>query len=242
MAQSSAPPPDSTPAGGTTRGKPAKGLTQEWKPAFTVVVVLIAIGVLVGTVLWTSLEFGGGDPDPPATVPGASTANPDETETVAAEAPGSTPAVIATITAYDPDGDGTENDGDAVLSAADGDPGTTWATVCYSSQYMGGKRGVGLVVSFDEPARTAVSVEVATGPYQVVFHATDAEQIPATIDTWGPELGATQFADEPGTVVSPVPSSPARHVLVLLKEIGPDPTCTEANPYRGRLGEIAPVG
>jgi hypothetical protein len=32
------------------------------------------------------------------------------------------------------------------------------------------------------------------------------------------------------------------HMLVLLNEIGRDDTCTEANPYRGRLGEITLVG
>jgi hypothetical protein len=29
---------------------------------------------------------------------------------------------------------------------------------------------------------------------------------------------------------------------VLLNEVGPDPGCTGANPYRGSLGEITLVG
>ncbi len=42
-----------------------------------------------------------------------------------------------------------------------------------------------------------------------------------------------------GHCVAPTPSAPVRHVLITFKELGPDPTCTDANPYRGRLGEIA---
>ncbi len=152
------------------------------------------------------------------------------------------PATIATVTAYDPSGDGTENDGDAVLSLADGNAATSWPTTCYSSRYMGGKPGVGLVVTFDALAQQAITVDVQTGPYQVDFFASDAEAIPASIDAWGAPLGATAFANDPETVVSPVPSAPARHILILLKELGRDGTCSDANPYRGRLGEIAPVG
>ena len=51
-----------TPPGGSDlRGKPARGLTQEWKPAFTVVAVLLAAAVGVGALLWANLEFGGGE-------------------------------------------------------------------------------------------------------------------------------------------------------------------------------------
>jgi eukaryotic-like serine/threonine-protein kinase len=228
---------DPTPAV-AMRGKPAKGLTQEWRPAFTMVALLLVAGLVVGILLWTSMSFGGGDPVT------STTALP---ETQAGGAPTEDPVVvgaatIATVTAYDPGGDGTENDGDAVLSLADGNPGTSWPTFCYSSRYMGGKQGVGLVVTFDALARQALTVDVLTGPYQVDFFASDADTIPESFDAWGPPLGPTAFADDPETLVSPVPPAPARHVLILLKELGRDGTCSDANPYRGRLGEIAVVG
>ncbi|HSL74270.1 MAG TPA: protein kinase [Ilumatobacteraceae bacterium] len=230
------PPAGSVPGG----GRPARGLGQEWKPAFTVVAVLLATALVVGVLLWVNLEFGGGEPlvsvpvDPAAEV-GAPEGAVDAT-------PMTTGSAIETITAYDPDGDGTENDGDAVLALADGDPGTSWGTVCYADRYLGGKRGVGLVVTFDGPLRQALQVDLLNAPYQVSFFASDAEAIPATIDDWGAELGPTQFADEAGTVVSPIPANPTRHLLVLLKELGGDSGCTADNPYRGRLGEIAIVG
>ena len=234
-------------AGNELRGKPARGLTQEWKPAFTVVAVLVAAALVVGVLLWANLEFGGGASvvtTPTASVDGDGT---DSNEGAAVDGSGDAPVVasaaptIATITAYDPDGDGTENDGDAMLAGADGSPGTSWSTVCYADRYLGGKGGVGLVVTFDAPMQQALQVDLLSAPYQVTFLASDAEVIPPTIADWGPALGRTAFADTTGTVVSPVPAAPARHMLILLKELGTDGSCTDANPYRGRLGEIAIV-
>ncbi|MGE5211977.1 MAG: protein kinase domain-containing protein [Acidobacteriota bacterium] len=230
---------DPTPSAVAPRGKPAKGLTQEWRPAFTVVALLLVAGLVVGVLLWSSMSFGGGDPVTSTTaLPAAQP--PSEAPSDAAPVVG--PATIATVTAYDPSGDGTENDADAVLSLADGSAATSWPTTCYSSRYMGGKPGVGLVVTFDALAQQAITVDVQTGPYQVDFFASDAEAIPTSLDAWGPPLASTAFADDPETVASPVPAAPARHILILLKELGRDGTCSDANPYRGRLGEIAVVG
>ncbi len=53
---------DPTPSAVAPRGKPAKGLTQEWRPAFTVVALLLVAALVVGVLLWTSMSFGGGDP------------------------------------------------------------------------------------------------------------------------------------------------------------------------------------
>jgi eukaryotic-like serine/threonine-protein kinase len=235
--------PDDTPAT-TLRGRPAKGLTPEWRPAFTVVAVLLVVGLVMGILLWASARFGA-DTESPTTVAvtdGAGDTDDSEDPEDAVDPAASTgPTTIATITAYDPAGDGSENDADAVLALADGDPDTVWSTVCYASQFMGAKPGVGLVVSFDGPAQEALTVDVVNAPYQLAFFSSDAETIPASLDEWGAELGDTSFANSPGTVVSPVPSTPARHMLVLLRELGADDACTAANPFRGRLGEIAVV-
>jgi len=229
---------DQTPAAVAPRGKPAKGLTQEWRPAFTVVALLLVAGLVVGVLLWSSMSFGGGDPVTSTTALPA----PPASEAPSAAAAVVGPATIATVTAYDPSGDGTENDADAVLSLADGNAATSWPTTCYSSRYMGGKPGVGLVVTFDGLAQQAITVDVQTGPYQVDFFASDADAIPTSLDAWGAPLASTAFANDPETVTSPVPAAPARHILILLKELGRDGTCSDANPYRGRLGEIAVAG
>jgi serine/threonine-protein kinase len=229
---------DRTPAGTALRGKPAKGLTQEWRPAFTVVALLLIAGLVVGVLVWTSMNFGAGDAVPTTTALPSS----DATTPVAEDPVVIGPAAIATVTAFDPEGDLLENDGDAVLALADANPGTSWPTSCYSSQYMGGKTGVGLVVTFDDLAQQAITVDAQNGPYQIDFFASGADTIPATIGEWGAPLASTAFDAEPATVTSPIPPAPARHMLILLKELGRDSTCSDANPYRGRLGEIAVVG
>ena len=42
-------------------------------------------------------------------------------------------------------------------------------------------------------------------------------------------------------VISNIPETPVQHVLVLLRQPGNGDNCTEARPFRGRLGEIALV-
>jgi hypothetical protein len=190
--------------------------------------------------------------DAPAAAP-ATAAAPDDaitattvdaaTTAAPTMAPAADPtASIAAIATFDPDGDGQENDDDVELALADGDPATAWSTVCYASEFLGGKRGIGLVVTFDAPTTQALSVDVLSGPYQLQFFATDAETPPADFDGWGAELGTKAFGPEPDTVVSEVPAAPVRHMLVVLNELGPDDACTGENPYRGRLGEITTVG
>lgn len=229
---------DPTPAGLSLRGKPAKGLTQEWRPAFTVVALLLVAALVVGVLLWTSMNFGAGDPVPSTTVVPATPPSGPPADDAALLGPAS----IATVAVFDPGGDGTENDSDVMSALSDGSAATSWPTQCYSSQYMGGKQGVGVVVTFDSLAQQAITVDVQTGPYQVDFFASDAEMIPASFEAWGAPLGSTAFANDPETVVSPVPPTPSKHMLILLKELGQDGSCSDANPYRGRLGEIAVAG
>ena len=245
----STPDRDDTPTSAKAlHGQPAKGLTQGWKPSFIVLAILLIIGLGVGVLLWASLQFSGGDTVTSTTLLPGDTAPPaaesDESSSPVAAAADvvAGPATIAAITAYDPDGDSVENDDDAVLAKADGDSTTFWRTVCYESKFMGAKRGVGLVVSFDSPTQRALSVGVLSAPYQLEFYTSDAEVIPTTIDAWGDGLGETAFAEDPGTITSAHPPAPVRHMLILLSELGPDDSCTGSNPYRGRLGEISITG
>jgi serine/threonine protein kinase len=249
----SEPPRDITPNAGISRGAPARGLDQNTKTSMTVVGGLLLIGMVVAAVLWMTLQFGGNDPVSTTTVlpdgatdqdvaPAEAEVEPaPDTGVVQDVAPPVVPAEaasIVSITAFDPDGDSAENDEQSGLAFADGDPSTNWRTLCYSSQFMGGKRGVGLIVTLDAPAQAALSVDVANAPFQIQFFASDSDSAPPTIDAWGAPLGATAFADTAGTVVSDVPPGPATHLLVLVSEIGPDSDCTASNPYRGTIGEI----
>jgi serine/threonine protein kinase len=250
-------PADPTPADGAPRrGRPAKGLANGAGPSTMVVGLLIAVAVVVALILWATLSFGGGEttstttvlppdigaaPADAAVAGDATSGEPGQGDTPDGVAPAAA-ATIVGVVAYDPEGDGEENDAEAADALADGDPDTAWHTVCYSSQFMGAKSGVGLVVSFDTPTNLPITVDVMHGPYQLQFFATDAEEIPDALGGWGPELGTKAFGPSPETVVSATPAAPARHVLVLLNELGSDSACSTANPFRGRLGEIAVSG
>ncbi len=253
-----APPRDPTPNGLVVRGAPARGLDQNVRASAIVIGLLLVVGLAVAAILWLTIEFGGGDATTTVTVlPGAPAGDgavpaPAEQSATPAPAPGAEPQApaaapaggssIVSIVAYDPDGDSIENDELASLALADGDETTNWRTLCYSSQYMGAKRGVGLVVTLDTPALTQLSVDVAHAPYQVQFFASADDAAPATIEGWGAPLGDTAYADRPGTVLSGTPPAAARHFLVLIAELGPDGACTEANPFRGTIGEIRLAG
>ena len=215
------------------------------------VAVLLVIALLVGGLLWFNLQYGGGEAASTTTVlPASDTVAPADPATGAVAAPvdpaaaaaPTGPATITAVTAFDPDGDNEENNADTALALADGVATTSWATSCYESQYMGAKRGVGLVVSFDQLTQQALSVDVINAPYQLQFFASADDVAPTDPAQWGPAIGTKSFADQPATVTSATPPAPARHMLILLNELGRDDSCTEAHPYRGRLGEITLVG
>lgn len=232
------------PVGAARRSNVDSAMTNSWKPSIAVIGFLLLVALIVGGLLWSNLRFAGGDVVSTTTVlPGAESATQPVPSIAADGSPAAPSGVGASITAvatFDPDGDNQENDGE-VARAIDGDPSTSWATVCYESKFMGAKRGVGLVVSLDTLTQQSLAVDVTSAPYQLRFFGSADEFAPTDLDQWGPELGEKAFANEPGTVTSPQPPAPIRHVLVLLNEIGADDTCTTTNPYRGRLGEITLV-
>jgi hypothetical protein len=60
--------------------------------------------------------------------------------------------------------------------------------------------------------------------------------VPVGFADWGAAIAEKTFSDQPGTVQVDVPAT--RHVLIVFRELGRDPGCTPANPYRGTIGEI----
>ena len=94
--------------------------------------------------------------------------------------------LVTTLTAYDPAGDGEENDALADDALADGDPATRWETQCYSSQFMVGKPGVGLVVGLAQEAAGTLSFDVDLAPSQIEVFATADAEIPAAARRLGP--------------------------------------------------------
>jgi serine/threonine-protein kinase len=230
------------------RARPARGLHQRWIPSLVVVGGLLVVAAVVGAILWMMLGTGGDDagltdntvlPDDVATdgTNGAIT-NADGATDVSAAVEDPPLIEITGIAAWDPDGtNGSENDAQAPLALADGSGATSWSTECYSSQYMGGKSGVGLVLTLSAASAGVLRVESVNAPYALqVFASTDATP-PTVLAGWGEPIADKAFASVAGVVETEV-STPASHLLVWLTELGPDSGCSSANPYRGRLAEI----
>jgi hypothetical protein len=122
---------------------------------------------------------------------------------------------VAAVAAYDPLGDGTEND-DEVPLATDGDPTSGWSTEGYDD-FASTKEGVGLVLDPGGAAVRSLTVrsslpgwtaevragDAPEGPFERVVGASrsvDAETTWELEDGAGPYLALwiTALAEEPG--------------------------------------------
>jgi hypothetical protein len=119
-----------------------------------IALVIVFLVVILG-LAWKGLS-GLANPFGPArsTATGRATTTPSAT---ASPSPSTTGGAlrVSRVTAFDPDGDKTENDS-AADRAVDGDPSTSWTSATYRSARFGGlKPGVGL------------RLDLAGGPQQV---------------------------------------------------------------------------
>ena len=232
-------PPAPTPI----RGVPSRQNQQRWTPSLIAVSGLLVAALLVAGVLFVRVNRGdeGSDftgntvvPDNPSTTdPASSAAAPP-----ADANPPATDLRIVGVQAWDPDGtNGAENDAQAPLALADGSASTAWPTECYQDRYMGGKRGVGLILDLSTASPGTLSLETLNAPYQIDIYTAGSVGSPADLEAWD-RVGSTHSGEQPGIVTSTIEAA-ATHVLVWFKELGTDAACTSANPYRGRLGEIS---
>ena len=224
---------DDTPdAGPRLRGAPARGLESSSTTSLIVIGLLVAVAVVVALILWATI----GPEDP-----GGATTETTTVGSALAPPPTAAPAVgtnlVTTLTAYDPAGDGEENDALADDAIADGDPATRWETQCYSSQFMVGKPGVGLAVGLAQEAAGTLSFDVDLAPFQIEVFATADAEIPAQLDAWGPPIAPKSLSEQPGTIEATTPT-PVRHLLIVFRELPPDSGCSDAYPYRGSINEV----
>jgi eukaryotic-like serine/threonine-protein kinase len=135
-----------------------------------------------------------------------------------------------------PTGDGKENP-KRIGYLTDGDPSTSWTTVCYGSATMAPKVGVGLIFELSE---------VAAGHHLAVDSLTDgwsgavfvADRPASTLDGWGPPVQRqTNLAE--GTTSFDLGGGNGRYVMLFIERAAKSPGCKGRFPYQARIAEIS---
>jgi hypothetical protein len=147
------------------------------------------------------------------------------------------PVSVTSIRSYDPNGeDGLENE-DMIQFLTDNNPDTSWTTVCYGNQYFGSKTGVGILVQLSGIGLGTLATTFGTAPWSAEVFASTSETVPTSLDGWGLRV-ANASSLTAGAATFEV-ASPARNVLLVLREAGRTSTCSNNNPFRGSLSELS---
>jgi serine/threonine-protein kinase len=189
-------------------------------------VVLLA-GTLIGFAL---LNGNGVSPASDGSDPG------DAAGGIPAEQPAGRPYDVAAITAFDPQGDGSEND-EQLPALLDDDRATTWQTETYNSADFGGlaKQGVGFVLDLGQP-QTVTDVRVVAETTGLSYEVRVAFE-PFAVPFDGTQLGSESGADARSKVTGEEPVE-GRYVLVLITT----PLPPQTGGYRAELSEVAVLG
>jgi serine/threonine protein kinase len=186
------------------------------------VVVGAVVLVVVAVVIAFNLGRGSGVlEDEPEASPSAETSAPAE------------PVRIASVSDFDPTGDGSENPDSAAL-ATDGDPQTAWPTVTYYDPLELQKPGVGLLLDLGEPTEVSqVSVSFLTTPTDLEILAADegAATPPTSADALERVAGQTGAGNRAALDLdAPVTT---QYLVVWLTKLPP-----ADGGFRGQVAEI----
>lgn len=147
------------------------------------------------------------------------------------------PVSVTSIRSYDPNGDdGLENE-DMIPFLTDNNPDTSWTTVCYGNQYFGSKAGVGILVQLSGIGLGTLATTFGTAPWSAEVFASTSETVPTSLDGWGLRV-ANASSLTAGAATFEV-ASPARNVLLVLREAGRSSTCSNNNPFKGSLSDLS---
>lgn len=146
------------------------------------------------------------------------------------------PVTVTGLKSYDPNGDDGQENEAMIPALTDNNPATTWSTVCYGDKYFGSKKGVGVVIQLSGVGIGQLKTSFMTSPWNAEVYASTSETVPPGIDDWGLRV-ADGFGTADGVATFDV-KTPARNILLLLREVGPSTTCSNTNPYKGVLSEL----
>lgn len=212
---------DATPRGNarTKAALPTRRRTST-KRSYVPIGLLLTAAVVMAFMLWRGLQNTSSDTLPTIV---------DNVEITAVNLVG--------VKSYDPNGDDKVENEDMLPALLDNNPASEWTTVCYGNQFFGSKAGVGVVATLSGIGLGDLTANFANGPYSADVFVSTAETIPATVDEWGLRV-ATAYSKDPGIATFEV-NAPARHVLLLLREVGRSNSCSNANPYKGRVADLS---
>jgi serine/threonine-protein kinase len=193
-----APPRERTPAGGVPV-HPASPRRRRVRVVPVLVTLLVAAALIIGGILITR------------------TTNNSHSPSVAPPADATAGLHIASVSAFDPFGDGGEHDNEAAL-AADGNPQTYWSTEGYQLRTFGTKPGVGLIFKLSSAAAlAAVKITSDTNDWAFSIYVADTPQ--ASLDAWGPPV-ATKANTPAGTTTIDLKGKHGGAVLVWITDLG----------------------
>jgi hypothetical protein len=220
---------------------PAEPLTKdESKLALGIVVGFVVLALVIGIYGVSRIGSGNGSPGDvaaPSTrtttvAPSSAAPTGSASPTGAATAGAPEPLAILKVEAYDPEGDGAENN-NLTPKVYDGDNGTGWFSENYRSDTFGGlKKGVGVIVDLG-PNKKPQTVELN------LPHPSDLEVYV------GPDNrleGATKIGektDADGTVTFDVPADVSgQYIVVWFTKLNPD----DNGKRRAWLDEVVVTG
>ena len=140
-------------------------------------------------------------------------------------------AEVMAVSIYDPFGDQTENESQALL-AVDDDKSTAWTTVNYKQADMSGKAGVGLLLDLGA-TQDVYGVEI---DFTSVGHSAEIYVLDSTEPNFATEL---KFGDvspsESSGAVKVLEASSGRYVLIWLT---PDLPKSDSGEFKGGVSEV----
>jgi hypothetical protein len=183
-----------------------------------VLIVLGYLGVQLGSL------FGEGRGAPPVVV-----GSGPPSATGPAEPGARAPVTNASLSVYDPSGDGDNSD--AVSRATDGDPATVWKTQEYRQQLPALKPGVGLMASFVSTEQLADLTIESQSPGTVL----EVRTAPTADAEFGQTVPVTTVTLQQGRTTIPLTQSqPTQHLLLWITKLGGG-----GSTYVSDIGEIA---
>jgi hypothetical protein len=170
----------------------------------TLVIVLIAGALIIAGVL---LAGGGGLPHLGGNNGNGTTASNGKA------------VALTGATAFDPLGDGAENN-DRASAAIDGDPSTAWQTQGYDDSAIKVKPGVGLVVTLaNSTSLASLKVNSPTNNWSADIYVADSPK--DSLEGWGAPV-ATKSGIAPGTTSFDLKGTKGGAVLIWITNVGTD--------------------